>query len=181
MGGVSSIHVTKSSTNCAYLAKPCAALFPSLLVWRVLNWLNICMWCMVPAIILAIAGEGSDSPLCSWANQLAVTFKNYLMETNIFGKYDSLLQCFRFDFQRSQWELQLLTHGSNHQALVISCYHTNSAPFVFRKNSPIHIHLIPSIACGEKFCKLIIWRDKTKTKENHEDDNGMKWQSILWE
>ena len=117
----------------------------------------------------------------SWANQLAVTFKNYLMETNIFGKYDSLLQCFRFDFQRSQWELQLLTHGSNHQALVISCYHTNSAPFVFWKNSPIHIHLIPSIACGEKFCKLIIWRDKTKTKENHEDDNGMKWQSILWE
>ena len=65
MGGVSSIHVTKSSTHCAYLASPCAAMFPSLLVWQVSNWLNICMWCMVSAIILGIAGEGSDSPRTS--------------------------------------------------------------------------------------------------------------------
>ena len=32
MGGISSIHVTKSSTNWAYRARPCVAIFPSLRV-----------------------------------------------------------------------------------------------------------------------------------------------------
>ena len=73
MGGVSSIHVTKSSTNCAYLANPCAAMFPSLLVWQVSKWLNIRMWCMVPAIILAIAREGFDSPrIAEQTNRLSL-------------------------------------------------------------------------------------------------------------
>ena len=43
MGGISSIHVTKSSINWPYLANPCTALFPSLQVWRTSNWHNNCM------------------------------------------------------------------------------------------------------------------------------------------
>ena len=38
MGGISSIRVTKSSINWAYLANPCTALFASLQVWRTSNW-----------------------------------------------------------------------------------------------------------------------------------------------
>ena len=38
MDGVSSIHVTKSSTNCACFASQCVALFPSLRMWQTSAW-----------------------------------------------------------------------------------------------------------------------------------------------